>query len=205
MTDNNENGPDSSAAAAAAAAAAGAAAAGAGTSQQEGTEPQVGILAQYLKDLSFENPSAPQSFQGMAQAKPDIEVNVNLNARRVGEEGYEVVLNITAKATLKDQDVTAFVVEISYAGLFGVRNLPEENLEPFLLIECPRLLFPFARRVIADATRDGGFPPLLLEPIDFVALYRKHQEERQAQGGAQAGSPEGINIQGGGDPTTVTN
>jgi len=147
-----------------------------------GEQPQIGIMGQYLKDFSFENPSAPQSLQDMTQTRPDINVNVNLNARRIGEEGYEVVLNITAKAELTEKNITGFVVEISYAGLFGVRNLPQENLEPFLLIECPRLLFPFARRIIADATRDGGFPPLLLDPIDFTALYQKHRADLQASG-----------------------
>ena len=153
-----------------------------------GDQPQIGIMGQYVKDFSFENPSAPQSLQELSQTKPEINVNVNLNARRVGDEGYEVVLNITAKAEIPDKQLTGFVVEISYAGLFGVRNLPQENLEPFLLVECPRLLFPFARRIIADATRDGGFPPLLLDPIDFVALYQKHREDMQlqAEGGEAA-------------------
>jgi preprotein translocase subunit SecB len=158
---------------------------GAAAAAQEnpaGEQPQIGIMGQYLKDFSFENPAAPQSLQDMTQTRPDINVNVNLNARRIGDEGYEVVLNITAKAELTEKQLIGFVVEISYAGLFGVRNLPEENLEPFLLIECPRLLFPFARRIIADATRDGGFPPLLLDPIDFTALYQKHRAELQASG-----------------------
>jgi preprotein translocase subunit SecB len=153
-----------------------------GQDNNAGDQPQIGIMGQYLKDFSFENPSAPQSLQDMAQTRPDINVNVNLNARRIGDEGYEVVLNITAKAELTEKQLIGFVVEISYAGLFGVRNLPQENLEPFLLIECPRLLFPFARRIIADATRDGGFPPLLLDPIDFTALYQKHRAELQAAG-----------------------
>jgi preprotein translocase subunit SecB len=161
----------------------GAGTAGAAAQGDASNQPQIGIMGQYLKDFSFENPSAPQSLQEMSQNRPDINVNVNLNARKVGDEGYEVVLNITAKAELKEKNITGFVVEISYAGLFGVRNLPQENLEPFLLIECPRLLFPFARRIIADATRDGGFPPLLLDPIDFTALYQKHRAELQAAGG----------------------
>jgi len=139
-------------------------------------QPQVGILAQYVKDLSFENPAAPQSLQDIATQKPQIDVNVNVNARRIGEEGYEVELSINASA--KSGDKNAFVVELTYAGLFGVRNVSDEQLELFLLIECPRLLFPFARRVIADATRDGGFPPLLLEPIDFSILYRQHKESQ---------------------------
>lgn len=169
MADETTNGADNGAAAGNAGAAEG--------------QPEIGIMGQYLKDFSFENPSAPQSLQELSQTKPEINVNVNLNARRIGEEGYEVVLNITAKAEIADKDLTGFVVEISYAGLFGVRNLPQENLEPFLLVECPRLLFPFARRIIADATRDGGFPPLLLDPIDFVQLYQQHRQQVQVEGG----------------------
>jgi preprotein translocase subunit SecB len=148
-------------------------------------QPQIGIIGQYVKDLSFENPAAPQSLQALAQNKPDINVTVNLNARKLSEETYEVVLSITAKAEAKDKSLVGFVVEISYAGLFGARNLPEDSVEPFLLVECPRLLFPFARRIIADATRDGGFPPLLLDPIDFLALY----QSRQQAGNDAEGSP----------------
>lgn len=139
--------------------------------------PQAGILAQYVKDLSFENPDAPQSLQDFGKDKPNIDISVNVNGARLGEEGYEVSLNITA--TAKSDDKKRFLVELVYAGLFGIRNMPQETLEPFLLIECPRLLFPFARRIIADVTRDGGFPPLLLEPIDFQGLYQKHLADKQ--------------------------
>jgi preprotein translocase subunit SecB len=136
--------------------------------------PQVSIVAQYVKDLSFENPNAPASLQ--AQGAPQIEVQVNVGANRAGEDVFEVALKIEARARIEDQ--VSFAVELLYAGLFGLRNVPEEALEPFLLVEAPRILFPFARRVIADTTRDGGFPPLLLEPIDFGSLY-------MAQRGAQ--------------------
>ncbi len=138
-------------------------------------QPQVSILTQYVKDLSFENPNAPASLQ-MAE-QPRIEINVNVNARRSGDDLYEVELKIEAKAT--SGETTAFMVDLLYGGLFGLRNLPEEALEPFLVVEAPRILFPFARRIVADATRDGGFPPLLLEPIDFGSLYLA----QQAQGG----------------------
>ncbi|KAB7647809.1 protein-export chaperone SecB [Polymorphobacter fuscus] len=134
--------------------------------------PQVTILVQYAKDLSFENPNAPTSLQATGQ--PQIEVNVAVNAKRAGEGVFESELKITAKAT-NDGD-TAFVVELLYAGLFGLTNVPEEALEPFLVIEAPRILFPFARRIIADATRDGGFPPLMLDPIDFASLYMAQQQ-----------------------------
>jgi preprotein translocase subunit SecB len=147
------------------------------------TTPQIGLIAQYIKDLSFENPNAPQSLQANGAERPQIDVTINVNARRVGDEGFEVELktSITAKQSNKN----AFIVELLYAGLFGVRNMPEENLEPFLLIEAPRLIFPFARRIIADVTRDGGFPPLMLDPVDFAYLY---QQQRQP-GGAQAAGP----------------
>ncbi len=130
-------------------------------------QPQLAILAQYVKDLSFENPNAPQIFQSTAQ--PQLDVNVSVGVTRPGEDVYEVALkiNVTAKA----EGTTSFAIELLYNGLFGLRNVPEEALQPFLLVEAPRILFPFARRVVSDVTRDGGFPPLLLEPIDFASLY----------------------------------
>jgi len=134
----------------------------------EDTNPQVAILAQYTKDMSFENPNAPASLQAAGQ--PQIEVNVNVNAKAVGENVFEVELKMGATAKQQDGQ-TSFIVELLYAGLFGLRNIPEEALEPFLIVEAPRMLFPFARRIMADATRDGGFPPLMLEPIDFASLY----------------------------------
>ena len=135
--------------------------------------PQVGIIAQYVKDMSFENPNAPRSFQVASQ--PQIEMNVNVGARKAGDDVYEVELKI--EATAKGEELTSFVVELVYAGLCGLRNLPDEALEPFLLVEAPRLIFPFARRIVADATRDGGFPPLMLEPIDFAALYMAQRQQ----------------------------
>jgi preprotein translocase subunit SecB len=129
--------------------------------------PQVSILTQYVKDLSFENPNAPASLQ--AEGQPQIDVNVGVNARRANDTMFEVELKITA--TAKNGDMTSFVVDVLYAGLFGLQNVPEDALEPFLIIEAPRILFPFARRIIADSVRDGGFPPLMLDPIDFHTLY----------------------------------
>ena len=143
--------------------------------------PQVSILVQYVKDLSFENPNAPASLQATGQ--PKIEVNVAVNAKRAGDAVYECELKITAKASTEDAN-TAFVAELVYAGLFGLSNVPDEALEPFLIIEAPRILFPFARRIIADATRDGGFPPLMLDPIDFASLYMA----QQANGGNLVGN-----------------
>jgi preprotein translocase subunit SecB len=142
------------------------------------TAPQFGILAQYVRDLSFENPNAPASLA--AGRAPQIEVGVDVRAQNLGEERFEIELKINA--TARHEDRVAFVVELSYAGLFAIRNVPQESLQPLCLIEGPRILFPFARRVLADATRDGGFPPLLLDPIDFAALFRQMQAQGQGQG-----------------------
>jgi preprotein translocase subunit SecB len=147
--------------------------------------PQAGILAQYVKDLSFENPNAPASLQ--MQGQPKIEVNVNVNARSGGQDMYEVELKIDASARTPEGTL-AFQVELLYAGLFRLTGAPEEAIEPFLIVEAPRILFPFARRVIADSVRDGGFPPLMLEPIDFGSLYLQQLEQRGALGEQPVGN-----------------
>lgn len=144
--------------------------------------PQVGILAQYVKDLSFENPNAPAVFQW--QGQPQMDVQVNIGTQGVGQDVHEAVLKIEVEA--KGNEGIAFRVELLYAGLFALRNVPEDQLQPFLLAEAPRLLFPFARKVIADAVIDGGFPPLLLEPIDFAGLYMQSVAQAGEAGG-QAG------------------
>jgi len=143
--------------------------------------PQVGIISQYVKDLSFENPNAPAVYQW--QVQPQIDVQFNISSNKAADDVYEVVLKIDVRAS-GDQGV-AFAVELSYAGLFGIRNVPEDQIQPFCYAEAPRLIFPFARRVLADAVRDGGFPPLMLEPIDFAGLYMQ-----QAQQAAQLGQGE---------------
>ena len=143
----------------------------------EDTAPAVGLISQYVKDLSFENPNAPAVFQW--QGQPQIDVQFNIGANQVADDVHEVILKIDVKA--ESEDKTAFQVELSYAGLFGLRNIPDEQVQPFLLAEGPRLIFPFARRVLADAVRDGGFPPLLLEPIDFGALYMQQAEATAGQ------------------------
>lgn len=136
------------------------------------TTPAAGLISQYIKDLSFENPNAPAIYQN--QAAPTIDVQFNIASAQVGEDVYEIVLRIEVKA--EAEGTVAFLVDLSYAALFGLRNFPEEHLQPFLLAEAPRLIFPFARRVLADAIRDGGFPPLLLEPVDFGAVFTAQQE-----------------------------
>ncbi len=143
----------------------------------EDTGPAVGLLSQYVKDLSFENPNAPAVFQW--QGQPQIDVQFNIGAEKAGDDTYEVVLKIDVKANSADK--TAFVVELAYAGLFGIRNLPEDQMQFFLFAEGPRIIFPFARRILADAVRDGGFQPLLLEPIDFASLFIQQAEAAAAQ------------------------
>src|SRR5687768_617779 len=143
-------------------------------------DPQVMTIAQYIKDLSVESPSSPQAFQW--QTQPQLEVQFNINVEKIADEVHEVVLKIEVSAR-SDLGVH-FLIDLSYAGLYGLRNFPEEALPPFLLIEAPRLLFPFARQLIAEATQNTGFPPLLLDPIDFAAAYMSQlQGAEQAQGG----------------------
>ena len=147
------------------------------------TAPQIALISQYVKDLSFENPNAPTVYQW--QGQPQIDVQFNIGADRVGEDVLEVSLKIEVKAIAPQG--TAFAVELVYAALFGMRNVPEDQVQPFMLAEAPRLIFPFARRVLADAIRDGGFPPLVLEPIDFGGLYLQQAEQMQAAAGEPAG------------------
>ncbi|MEP6786040.1 MAG: protein-export chaperone SecB [Sphingomonadales bacterium] len=137
------------------------------------TAPQAGLISQYVKDLSFENPNAPAVYQW--QGQPQIDIQFNIASGQVGEDAFEVILKVEVKATAADK--VAFQVELSYAGLFAIRNIPADQMQPFLLAEAPRILFPFARRVLADAVRDGGFPPLLLDPIDFGQLYMAQQDQ----------------------------
>jgi preprotein translocase subunit SecB len=139
--------------------------------------PQFGVVMQYVKDLSFENPNSPAVYQW--QGQPQIDVQVNIGTQPVGEDVYEVGLKLDI--TAKSQEGTAFKVDLLYCGLFAVKNLQEEQLQPILLAEAPRLLFPFARRVIADTVLDGGFPPLMLDPIDFASLYMQRAAQAQAE------------------------
>jgi preprotein translocase subunit SecB len=140
--------------------------------------PHMKILGQYLKDLSFENPNAPQSLNTQAN-QPEISISVNVNARTLSPTDFEVELHLDAKASHNDKVV--FAAELLYAGVFRLENIPQEALHPVVLIECPRMLFPFARQVLADATRNGGFPPLMLDPIDFAAMYQKRLAQGQAK------------------------
>ncbi len=152
---------------------------------------QIMVNAQYIKDLSFEAPGAPAIFGLLGEEAPDIDVNVTVGANPLQEKTFEVVLSIQAQCKIKEQ--IGFILELEYAGVFTL-NIPDEHIQPVLLIECPRLLFPFARNILADASRDGGFPPLMLGPIDFAAMFQnqiKEMEKADAAGGkAPADAPE---------------
>jgi preprotein translocase subunit SecB len=143
--------------------------------QPSPAQPSMKVLGQYLKDLSFENPNAPASMT--LQAQPDINISVNVNAKPLGQGGgdYEVELHLDAKAS--HQGKVIFAADLLYAGVFRLENIPKDALHPIVLIECPRMLFPFARQILADATRSGGFPPLMLDPIDFAGMYQKRLAE----------------------------
>jgi preprotein translocase subunit SecB len=147
------------------------------------TNPSLTILAQYTKDLSFENPGAPRSLQARDKA-PDININVNVNANPLSEADFDVVLSLSAEA--KDGDRTLFHTELVYGGVFRVTGFPQEHMLPLLFIECPRLLFPFARQIISDVTRNGGFPPLMIDPIDFAQMFTQRMAEEQARAQVQA-------------------
>lgn len=147
--------------------------------QQQANQPMLNVLAQYIKDLSFENPNAPNSLRPRDKS-PEINIDVNVNTRSMSDDSYEVELHMEAKATA-DSDVV-FNAELKYSGIFRLQGIPEQSLQPALLIECPRILFPFARQIIADSTRNGGFPPLLIDPIDFARLYQARlARQNQAQ------------------------
>ena len=132
---------------------------------------QLIINAQYVKDLSFENPRAPSSLS-QPQMQPSVDINVDVKAQPLGPENYEVVLTI--KAGAKVQEDPLFIVELSYGAIITVRNMPQEMLSPVVLVETPRLMFPFARNIVAETTRNGGFPPLMINPIDFGELLRRN-------------------------------
>ena len=143
--------------------------------------PQLNVLAQYIKDLSFENPNAPRSLMPQ-QDQPAINIQINVNANPMSETEFQIELTVDGDARTKD--LILFKFELVYGGIFRLAGVPAEAVHPIVLIECPRLLFPFARQIIANATRDGGFPPLYLDPVDFAALYRQRMAETpQGQGG----------------------
>jgi preprotein translocase subunit SecB len=141
-----------------------------------GGAPALNALVQYLKDFSFENPNAPNSL-GPQEKSPDITIQVNVNAKQLGATDFEVTLNLDAKAG--EGAGLLFKLDLEYGGVFRLLNIPEDQVHPIVMIECPRLLFPFVRQIVAEATRNGGFPPLYIDPIDFVGLYQQKIAEAQ--------------------------
>ena len=149
------------------------------TDGAEGAPPPLAVAAQYIKDLSFEAPMTPGIFGMLRQQEPDITINIGVNAQPMQDDLFEVTLQINAECKLGE--TVAFLLEVVYGGVFNV-NVDRDSLQPILLIECPRLLFPFVRYTIADITRDGGFPPLMMGPVDFVAMYQEQLQRRAAEG-----------------------
>ena len=142
--------------------------------------PKMNILAQYVRDLSFENILAQKGVDG--ELNPEIQVNVNIDAKkRTTDNQFDVIVKLRVDSKSKNTDNVLFVLELDYGGVFQIENIPDDQLHPYLLIECPRMLFPFLRRIVSDITRDGGFPPLNLENIDFLKLYRQEIERRKQE------------------------
>jgi preprotein translocase subunit SecB len=157
-----------------------------GNGEGAGEMPQASTIAQYIKDFSAESPSSPQVFQW--QNQPSLDVQFGINGNKVADDVHEIILKI--ELTAKSDGGTHFIIDLSYAGLFGFRNIPEEALPPFLLVEAPRLLFPFARQIIAEAVQNLGFPPVLLDPIDFGSAYMAQVEGQQQVEGQPGGDGE---------------
>lgn len=157
----------------------------AGVEVDEQKPVEVQIVGQFIKDMSFENPNIERLLDGPGE-QPNIKLEINVGAKRVRPDLYESAIEFKAVASVKEG--TIYDLEVVYAGLFRVRNLPEQALEPFMLVNCPTLIFPFLRRLVADVTREGGFPPLLLDPIDFAQLFMRRKSE-QAEAMASAGKP----------------
>ncbi|HPG22360.1 MAG TPA: protein-export chaperone SecB [Amaricoccus sp.] len=153
-----------------------------GAPKPEAPQPRLQILTQYIRDVSFENIAVQKGL--VSEGKPEVRVGVNLDAQKRGDDRYEVALKVKVDSKLPEGPV--FILELDYAGLFVVQNVPDEQLHPLLMIECPRLIFPYVRRVVGDLTRDGGYPPLNLEMIDFLSLYRAEIARRQGQAAAPA-------------------
>ena len=158
---------------------------GAGAAQQA-AQVQMKILGQFIRDMSFENVMAQKG--GTPDGQPDVSVQVNLDAKkRQPQDQYEVMVKLKIESKSKPSGEMLFVLEVDYVGIFNITNIPDDQLHPFLMIECPRMMFPFLRRIVSDVTQDGGFPPLLLDPIDFMRLYQQNQQAAAAS--AAEGQP----------------
>ena len=151
-----------------------------GEPKDQPAPPQLNVLAQYVKDFSFENPNAPASLGSFQQAQPAINIQINVQVNALTATDFEVILKTEGKA--EREGTLLFSFDLAFGGVFRIQNVPQESLHPVVMIECPRLLFPFSREIVAAAVRNGGFPPLLLDPVDFVALYRQNLAQQSAQG-----------------------
>lgn len=154
-----------------------------GAAAQPGNQPSMNLVGQYIRDLSFENPGAPNSLLG-GPTNPAFNVSISVGVKKQSEEIYAVELTLNAKANR--EDTLLFNVELVYGGIFRLKNIPEAQMSGLLMIECPRLIFPFARQVLASVTQQGGFPPLMMEPVDFAAIYRQNLAKLAAQQGEAA-------------------
>lgn len=141
-----------------------------GNANTKPIEPSIRVLVQYIKDFSFENPNAPMSLSGEVQKDSKINITINVEAKPLTDTEFEVILQINASA--KDKETVIFSAELYFGGVFQILNVPADSIHPMVMIECPRILFPFARRIISDSVRDGGFPALMIDPVDFTQLYR---------------------------------
>lgn len=149
--------------------------------QEKAAVPEFRMQKMYIKDLSFENPNAPDIYVAQSEKPPEVDVNLQLNHKQVNEDHYEVCLEITAKIINKEIDKTLFILELEHAGIFYLKNIPEEHLKMVLAVDCPTLLFPFTRQIASQVSVDGGFIPFLMEPINFMGLYQNAQKEEQSK------------------------
>lgn len=148
--------------------------------QESAPRPEFRMQKMYIKDLSFENPNAPGVYIAQQQSEPKVELNLNLNHKKVDDDHYEVTLQIYAKVGSKEEDKSLFILEMEHAAIFLLKNIPEEHLEMVLGVDCPTLLFPFTRQIVSQVTVDGGFSPFLMEPVNFMALFQNAQAKKQA-------------------------
>lgn len=150
-------------------------------SQENGPRPEFRMQKMFIKDLSFENPNAPEVYIAPQQSEPKVELNLNLNHKKVDAEHYEVTLQVYAKVAGKEDDKTLFILEIEHAAIFRIKNIPEEHIEMVLGVDCPTLLFPFTRQIVSQVTVDGGFSPFLMEPVNFMALFQNAKAKKEAE------------------------
>lgn len=143
--------------------------------------PEFRMQKMYIKDLSFENPYAPEVFITPQKSEPKVELNLNMNNKKVDDDHWEVALQITAKVVSKDEDKAMFILEVEHAAVFLLKNIPAEHLDMVLKVDCPTLLFPFTRQIVSQVSVDGGFSPFLMEPINFMALFQNAKKQREAQ------------------------